>query len=375
VIGLYTNTGAYAAAYEYDAFGRQQTAAGSYAGNNPYRTATKYTDTETTLVYYGHRYYHPVLGRFINRDPIEEAGGINLYAFCANDGINGYDFLGMSEKEDKITLDPFVVKGSNGDPQEAIADYEQGRLLNDLRSGLTYAADYSSEVGTALKGFFWEGPKGTVIGLLQISGPVSQIKNVHMQWRFILRHPGGIRAGAEALRQLQIAVLRKEWSRLTNTTQGNGELVFHVTLLAVTVGDAVAVQVEKSLAALDGVSVNALGAESWSLAAESGSEASSVMNAILLTRQLTAEEIANGHAFDKHVVTQAEFPEINTKQQFGEHVENILNNPTEMKTLSNGRTAYWDDATQTVIIRNPAATDGGTAFRPTVGKAYFDGLK
>jgi hypothetical protein len=35
------------------------------------------------------------LGRFINRDPIEEQGGLNLYAFCRNDGVNKWDYLGM----------------------------------------------------------------------------------------------------------------------------------------------------------------------------------------------------------------------------------------------------------------------------------------
>ena len=34
--------------------------------------------------------------RFINRDPIEEAGGINLYGFCGNDGVNGFDVMGNS---------------------------------------------------------------------------------------------------------------------------------------------------------------------------------------------------------------------------------------------------------------------------------------
>jgi len=37
---------------------------------------------------HGSRYYSPSLGRFINRDPIEEAGGLNLYGFCGNDGVN-----------------------------------------------------------------------------------------------------------------------------------------------------------------------------------------------------------------------------------------------------------------------------------------------
>jgi hypothetical protein len=47
------------------------------------------------LVYYGQRYYNPTWGRFINRDPAEETGGVNLYGFCENDGINRFDAGGM----------------------------------------------------------------------------------------------------------------------------------------------------------------------------------------------------------------------------------------------------------------------------------------
>jgi len=45
--------------------------------------------------YYGYRYYHPQTGRWINRDPIEEEGGLNLYGFVGNDGVNKIDLLGM----------------------------------------------------------------------------------------------------------------------------------------------------------------------------------------------------------------------------------------------------------------------------------------
>jgi filamentous hemagglutinin len=62
---------------------------------------------------------------------------------------------------------------------------------------------------------------------------------------------------------------------------------------------------------------------------------------------------------------------ITTRQQFSGHIENIMNNPSAMRELSNGRTAFWDDVTGTVVIRNPSAVDGGTAFRPTAGKSYF----
>ncbi len=60
-----------------------------------FRFSTKFTDTETGLVYYGQRYYNPTLGRFINKDPIEESGGLNLYGFAGNDGVNRWDYLGQ----------------------------------------------------------------------------------------------------------------------------------------------------------------------------------------------------------------------------------------------------------------------------------------
>lgn len=83
------------AAYEYDAFGTTLRESGKYAGLNPFRFATKYTDIETGLVYHDTRYYSPSLGRFINRDSAGEQGGLNLYAYVSNRVPNAWDYLGM----------------------------------------------------------------------------------------------------------------------------------------------------------------------------------------------------------------------------------------------------------------------------------------
>ena len=40
-------------------------------------------------------YYAPQLGRFLRRDPIEERGGTNVYAFARNDSVNNWDRLGL----------------------------------------------------------------------------------------------------------------------------------------------------------------------------------------------------------------------------------------------------------------------------------------
>jgi hypothetical protein len=38
------------------------------------------------------------MGRWINRDPIAERGGVNLYGFVENDPVNGVDPLGLERK-------------------------------------------------------------------------------------------------------------------------------------------------------------------------------------------------------------------------------------------------------------------------------------
>jgi len=62
----------------------------------PFGFSTKYTDKETGLLYYGHRYYDSVTGRWPSRDTIGEEGGINLYGFEGNDGVDWIDPTGLA---------------------------------------------------------------------------------------------------------------------------------------------------------------------------------------------------------------------------------------------------------------------------------------
>ncbi|MDP3069557.1 MAG: RHS repeat-associated core domain-containing protein [Opitutaceae bacterium] len=87
--------GSVGAAYEYSPYGEFLRCEGAYAKENPFRFSTKFTDDETGLVYYGRRYYQPSQGRFVGRDTIQERGGLNLYGFCGNNGVNRWDVLGM----------------------------------------------------------------------------------------------------------------------------------------------------------------------------------------------------------------------------------------------------------------------------------------
>jgi RHS repeat-associated protein len=91
--------GAMAAIYEYDAFGRELRASYDAVGspnvkNMPYRFSTKFTDVESGFNYFGYRIYEPTKGRWLNRDPIGERGGSNLYSMVGNDAVNQIDVLG-----------------------------------------------------------------------------------------------------------------------------------------------------------------------------------------------------------------------------------------------------------------------------------------
>lgn len=70
-----------------------------------YNFSTKPQDDLSGLHYYGYRFYSSALGRWINRDPINERGGKNLYAAVANNPICLYDQLGMMTVAQVLTWD------------------------------------------------------------------------------------------------------------------------------------------------------------------------------------------------------------------------------------------------------------------------------
>jgi RHS repeat-associated protein len=80
------------AAYTYDEFGKVVSKTGIL--DQPFQFSTKYYDQQTGLNYYGYRFYSAALGRWINRDPLGEAGGINLYGFVGNNPTNYIDPYG-----------------------------------------------------------------------------------------------------------------------------------------------------------------------------------------------------------------------------------------------------------------------------------------
>jgi len=83
--------GTLVAQYAYDAFGNTIQKSGVKADELKMRFSTRYFDDEAGLYYFGHRFYSPRIARWLTRDPIEEDGGLNLYAYCGNNALFYYD--------------------------------------------------------------------------------------------------------------------------------------------------------------------------------------------------------------------------------------------------------------------------------------------
>ena len=92
------------------------------------------------MAYYGFRYTDPQTGRWLSRDPIGERGGVNLYGFVGNDGINAWDYLGLEEKKIIMRRDvgsPRFEKGSlaianPNDPLLKKMAAESGHTIEEL---------------------------------------------------------------------------------------------------------------------------------------------------------------------------------------------------------------------------------------------------
>lgn len=94
IVALSNNHGIVAEKYGYDAFGNRKP--GIHLIDQPYTYTAREWDREAGLYYYRARYYDPMAGRFISKDPIGFAGGdVNLYGYVQNNPVNLIDPSGL----------------------------------------------------------------------------------------------------------------------------------------------------------------------------------------------------------------------------------------------------------------------------------------
>ena len=91
---LETSAQGLGAKYRYDPFGNLTSSSGTYATANTYRFSSKEWVPSVNGYYYLYRFYMPGIERWLNRDPIGERGGFNLYGAMLEDLINKLDPFG-----------------------------------------------------------------------------------------------------------------------------------------------------------------------------------------------------------------------------------------------------------------------------------------
>ncbi|RZJ61347.1 MAG: type IV secretion protein Rhs, partial [Flavobacterium sp.] len=152
---------------QYKAWGEAQENRSEFAQQigltNPIRFQGQYHDHETGLHYNRHRYYDPRIGRFISKDPIKLAGGLNLYAYAPNP-CEWVDPLGLiscgltgNDVGDASNL-PVIAKGSKewkkasesikkgGKTNFRVADQVTGeKLLKDAKGDMVNYATYTDQ--------------------------------------------------------------------------------------------------------------------------------------------------------------------------------------------------------------------------------------
>jgi RHS repeat-associated protein len=99
VTALVNSSGVLVASYKYNPYGGLISSMGALASANRMRFSSKPAIQSATgawgFYYYGYRFYDPVNQRWLNRDPIEELGGLILYNLVGNDMVNFLDSNGM----------------------------------------------------------------------------------------------------------------------------------------------------------------------------------------------------------------------------------------------------------------------------------------
>jgi RHS repeat-associated protein len=155
-------TGNINSSLNYDSFGN--------LSGGPASTRHTYTgrefDSDTGLMYYRERWYDPQQGRFVSEDPIGLDGGINLFAYVANDPIDATDPLGLKKrKQNRLGPRP----SRNCDCETKGPASEDTSFLSLMSSyGIGVANGFTgAAVGTAkLPLDLVRDPGGTVDGIL-----------------------------------------------------------------------------------------------------------------------------------------------------------------------------------------------------------------
>jgi RHS repeat-associated protein len=170
--GIVDETGEVVQRYAYDAFGNPLAlSAGFFPSDYFYYWETKFGayrwDWETETYQVRFRHYQPRLGRWLSRDPVQERGGLRLFAYVENNAANAVDSKGLRPNSVQEFANKYKCSclfGLLQDFRKAAAD---NQAVLDT-GGYANIAEYwknLEERGTNVVGLLGQGTVGAGVGL------------------------------------------------------------------------------------------------------------------------------------------------------------------------------------------------------------------
>lgn len=332
---------------------------------------------------HGYRYYDPLLGRYISRDPMGYVDGANVYAYVGGNPINRVDpegqFWSILVTAVVAAVDTYQYATGKISGKEyagrmalngaaLVADVATGGMGGGLAvRGAAMAARSVKEVAKQVvkeaRNEVIDAVKQEIKG--QVADAVGEATGLDVR--------GAMEAvdGVNGIRR-KVRENRQHASGGVDTAAGAVDGKSGITAGGNSSGGSSGAGAPPGAAAPGGGSSKPPGGGK---PVEGNAGDGDATKRGAGAADDVASKIANGHAFDKHKLNRGEFPEIRTRQQFQDHARSVMDNPTAARDLSGGRKAYWHQESGTVVITNPKAADGGTMFQPTQGIEYFNGLK
>ena len=144
-----SSDGSVAGTYHYTPFGRP------IAQSAPYRPrflfSSKEYDPETSLIFYGLRFYNPAVGRWLSRDLLRENGGVNLYIGIANHPTGVVDYFGLCPSPEGCRVHYFYTRiDEKGVGTRFLADMTQ-RILAEFPCAEVVIEPLHPAIGTSMR--------------------------------------------------------------------------------------------------------------------------------------------------------------------------------------------------------------------------------
>jgi RHS repeat-associated protein len=143
VTELVSSTGSVASQYAYDPYGNQATISGTLVSDIGY--AGYFYHAVSGLDFAMYRAYDPTHARWLNRDPIGEAGGVNLYAYVDADPTSLTDSSGFANPLELSCVDPFQPACWLGLAADAAAAASLQNGIRAMNAAQAEAAEKNNE--------------------------------------------------------------------------------------------------------------------------------------------------------------------------------------------------------------------------------------